>query len=421
MSDETANRPRLSIWLAMIMPGLLTAATGVGAGDLATAGLVGSRLGLTILWAVPVGAFLKFVLTEGLTRWQLATNMTVLEGAMAQWRGAVRLLFPLYLIPWSFFVGSALISACGVTMQAILPLFDNPVHGKIVYGILQSLLGLFLVRLGGFKLFEKVMAVCIGVMFVTVVITAAMVAPDWGEVMAGTLLPRVPEAEGAIRHTIALMGGVGGTLTILCYGYWIREEKRQGIEQLRTCRIDIAVGYAATALFGLAMVILGNQIPAQGKGAMLVVNLAECLRQQVGPVGRILFLVGAWGAVFSSLLGVWQSVPYIFADFCGMWQRRDEPTPVATDSRAYRLYLYAIAIVPLLGLAVKFSRIQLLYAFIGAGFMPLLAVVLLFLNGKAKLVGMNNRNRVPTTLVLIATLVFFAAAGWLAILEKIHK
>jgi hypothetical protein len=34
---------------------------------------------------------------------------------------------------------------------------------------------------------------------------------------------------------------------------------------------------------------------------------------------------------------------------------------------------------------------------------------------------MNNRNRVPTTLVLIATLVFFAAAGWLAILEKIHK
>jgi len=34
----------------------------------------------------------------------------------------------------------------------------------------------------------------------------------------------------------------------------------------------------------------------------------------VGPAARWAFLVGAWGAVFSSLLGVWQSVPYLFAD-----------------------------------------------------------------------------------------------------------
>ena len=51
----------------MIGPGLLVAATGVGAGDLATASIAGSKLGVTILWAVLLGAFLKFVLTEGLT------------------------------------------------------------------------------------------------------------------------------------------------------------------------------------------------------------------------------------------------------------------------------------------------------------------------------------------------------------------
>jgi hypothetical protein len=51
------------------------------------------------------------------------------------------------------------------------------------------------------------------------------------------------------------MGGVGGTVTVLCYGYWIREENRQGAEDLRVCRIDLAVGYLMTALFGMAMVI----------------------------------------------------------------------------------------------------------------------------------------------------------------------
>ena len=41
--------------LAAIGPGILVAATGVGASDLATAALTGTRLGLAILWAVVVG------------------------------------------------------------------------------------------------------------------------------------------------------------------------------------------------------------------------------------------------------------------------------------------------------------------------------------------------------------------------------
>ena len=65
---------------SLVGPGVLVAATGVGAGDLATAGFVGSQLGVKVLWAILVGAFFKFVLTEGLMRWQLATGKTLLEG-----------------------------------------------------------------------------------------------------------------------------------------------------------------------------------------------------------------------------------------------------------------------------------------------------------------------------------------------------
>ncbi len=407
------ERPsRLGLWLAIVMPGILTAATGVGAGDLATASLVGSHLGLAILWSVPLGAFLKYVLTEGLTRWQLTTGTTLLEGVMDQWRPVVRLLFPLYLLPWTFFVGAALVSACGVTMQAICPLFADPVHGKIVYGILHSLLGFALVRLGGFRLFEKVMGACVALMFVTVLLNAALVEPDWLAVLKGSVVPLVPAKEGSMRLVVALMGGVGGTLTILCYGYWIREEGRTQREQLRTCRIDIAVGYAATALFGMGMVVLGSHLPAQGKGAALVVNLAHCLEEQTGSVGRWLFLAGAWAAVFSSLLGVWQSVPYIYADFLRLWHHRTNPPPVSTASRTYRTCLAAITLVPLLGLAVNFKAIQLLYAFVGACFMPLLAVVLLLLNGQTRLVGREGRNRPLTVALLLAIVGFFLLVGW---------
>ena len=114
------------------------------------------------------------------------------------------------------------------------------------------------------------------------------------------------------------MGGVGGTVTILCYGYWIREEGRESVQALGACRIDLAVAYAMTGLFGLAMVVIGSELPpAPGKGVALIANLADVLRMQLGamgPAARWAFLIGAWAAVFSSLLGVWQSVPYLYAD-----------------------------------------------------------------------------------------------------------
>ena len=54
--------------LLIIGPGLLVAATGVGAGDLATGAFTGNQLGVAVLWAVVLGAVLKFVVNEGLAR-----------------------------------------------------------------------------------------------------------------------------------------------------------------------------------------------------------------------------------------------------------------------------------------------------------------------------------------------------------------
>lgn len=389
--------------LRILGPGLLVAATGVGAGDLATGAFSGQKLGVAILWAVLVGAFLKFVLTEGLARYQIATGKTLLEGALGGTPRALRFLFLLYLLPWTWFVGSALISACGVATHALLPLFEIAADGKVWFGIACSMLGLVLVLCGGYRLFEKIMRVCIGVMCVTTCVTAAMLAKDWGAIARGLTVPRIPD--GGLDWTLALIGGVGGTLTILCYGYWIREEGRDRPEDLRLCRIDLGVGYLVTALFGIAIVILGDQIQVDGKGAGLIVALGDRLGETLGPFARIAFLLGAFGAVFSSLLGVWQSVPYVFADF---WQiaRHDRTGVVDTKSAPYRWYLFAIAFVPLLGLQFSFKEVQQAYAILGAAFLPLTAAVLLWLNGRR--VAAAWRNRPLTTVVLFATLAFFA-------------
>jgi Mn2+/Fe2+ NRAMP family transporter len=403
-------------WWTVLGPGLLVAATGIGAGDLATASFTGSILGTAILWAAVVGAFLKYVVTEGLARWQLATGDTLLEGVVRRIGRPVGWFFLPYLVIWSFFVASALMSACGVTLHAMIPLFDDPVHGKVVFGALASLVGLGLVLLGGYALFDKVMRVCIGVMFVTVIVTAALLWPGTGQVLKGLVVPVIPDAGGqGLSWTVALMGGIGGTLTVLCYGYWIREEGRTGADFLKTCRIDLAAGYVITALFGVAMVIIGSTIEIEGRGATLLVRLSDQLVEPLGQAGKWLFLVGAAGAVFSSLLGVWQAVPYLFADTLGLLREDGKAradAAIDTRSPAYRGYLFALAIVPMAGLFWSFQEIQKLYAVIGATFIPLLAIALLVLNGRADWVGERFRNRPATVVVLLATLAFFVWIGW---------
>jgi len=401
--------------LTLIIPGILVAATGVGAGDLATASLTGSQLGLAVLWAVVVGGFLKFILTEGLARWQLVTGETFLEGVAHRFGMMVGWLFLPYLFLWSFFVGSALMSACGVTLHAIAPLFDTAADGKIFWGIVSSVVGLAMVWTGGFRLFEKVMGVCIGLMFISVIVTAILLWPGTREVVSGLVIPTIPDKSGeGIAWTVALIGGIGGTLTMLSYGYWIREKGRVAADAIKVCRIDLAAGYSVTILFGLAMVMIGSTIEIEGEGAGLLVALADRLEAPLGSGGRWMFLIGAFGAVFSSLLGVWQAVPYLFADIWRLFLKRSgqAETCVHANSSPYQIYLVALALIPMAGLFMGFKEVQKLYAVIGAAFIPLVAVALLILNCRRAWMG-QYRNRPLTVVALLATILFFGYIAWM--------
>lgn len=412
------RRARVSLF-AIIGPGILVAATGVGAGDLATGAFSGARLGLAILWLVLLGAFLKFLLSEGLARYQLGTGRTLLEGAALRFGLPVRAFFLIYLLVWSYFVGAAMMSACGVCLHAMLPLVDAPTD-KIIYGVGHSAVALVLLRFIRFRTFERLMKGLITILFVVVIATAIAARPPLGELFSGLFVPRIPDLSGqGLSWSVAMMGGVGGTLTVLCYGYWIREEGRASWRDLGTCRVDLLFGYLATALFGVAMVIIGSRLGAMsGSGANLIVSLAAGVERELpwfGAAGRWAFLIGAWCAVFSSLLGVWQSVPYLFADFVsvrGDSRSQDARPAVSTRSRPYVLFQVGLAILPCAGLFTRFDLAQKLYAVTGALFIPMLAVVLLLMNGRSGPLSPERQNSWLTVVLLWGAVLLFLWFGW---------
>ncbi len=78
----------------------------------------------------------------------------------------------------------------------------------------------------------------------------------------------------------------------------------------RSARLPHRSGGRATpvvALFGIFMIIVGQSVQVEGEGTGMLIVLSDRLGEELGPVGKWLFLIGTIGTVFSSLLGVWQA------------------------------------------------------------------------------------------------------------------
>ncbi len=385
-----------------IGPGLVIAATGLGAGDLVAASVAGAKYGTTILWAAVLGAIMKFAMNEGLARWQLATGSTLLEGWVQRLPRFVSIYFFIYLLLWTFVVAAALIAATGLAAHALFPGLSLE-----TWGVLHSLLAAALVVIGRYRALEALMKVFMALMMVVVLVCAVLVAPDLSEIVRG-LVPSRPD--GSLVFILGVIGGVGGSVTLLCYGYWIRERNWTTPDDLVRTRRDLAVAYILTGLFGIAIMIVSAGLhPETVTGPKMALAVASQLEAVVGPFGKWCFLVGFWAAVFSSMLGVWQGVPYLFADFVQQHTHPDETLrPIDTRSGAYRGYLVYIAIPPMIMLLFgKPVWLILTYAVAGAFFMPLLGALLLIMNNRRDWVH-DLRNGPAMNLVLLVSVAVFA-------------
>lgn len=415
MLELTMAKSKKKNVLKTLGPGIVIAATGVGAGDMIAASVAGAKYGTVILWAAVLGAVLKYFMNEGIARWQLATGTTILQGWIHKFHTAVSIYFVGYLFIWGFIVAGALISACGLAAHAIFPSLS-----VAAWGIIHSLLAVILVFFGSYKLVERLMKFFIGMMFIVVFVSAVLTHPDWWAIFKSLIIPRLPA--GSAKFIIGVIGGVGGSVTLLSYGYWIREKKWIGKNFSRTVKTDLIAAYVLTGLFGIAIMIIAAGVkPEVITGSKMVIALADRLGSAAGPVGKWIFLIGFWGAVFSSMLGVWQGVPYLFCDTVQVYKNKNfniSETKIDVRSPYYRFFLFYLAIPPLLLLfSGKPVWVVVIYSIIGAFFMPFLAALLLIMNNKISWVK-DFKNNLLINLMLLFALTLFA---YLSITEIIRK
>ncbi|NEB39947.1 Nramp family divalent metal transporter [Streptomyces sp. SID14515] len=402
-TGEPASRPRKSSW-KYIGPGIVVAATGVGAGDLVATLIAGSKFGYTLMWAAVIGCLVKISLAEAAGRWHLATGRTLFDGwrSLGSW---TTVYFAIYVVIWGFVYGATAMSSSALPIVALFP--DGP--GLKFWAIVTGLIGLAFVWFNRYAVFEKVMTVLIGIMFVVVVYVAARVVPDVGASFAG-LAPVLPD--GSLLYTLGLIGGVGGTITMAAYGYWVNAKGWSNSSWMKVMRLDNRVAYITTGVFVVAMLIVGAELLHASQVALTsgdrgLIDLGKVLEDRFGAGTAKLFLVGFFATSFSSLIGVWHGVSLMFADFVERFRAPAGPAasdapagPAASDASAaseeeqagpavtdrqqrslpFRAYLLWLTFPPmaLLWLDEPFGLV-IAYGVLGAFFMPFLAVTLLWL------------------------------------------
>lgn len=363
----------------LIGPGIVVAVTGVGAGDLVATLIAGAQYGYALMWAAVAGCILKIALAEATGRYHLATGSTMLQG----WRSLGRWTswyFGIYIVLWGFVYGGTAMSATALPLAALFP----DVLPFWAWGGLTGMIGAAFVLLNRYAIFETVMKIFIAIMFIVVVGLAILVGPDVGAALKG-LVPTLPA--GSAIYTLGLIGGVGGTITLAAYGYWVNAKGWRTPAWISMMRLDNQVAYVMTGIFVIAMMIVGAELlyAAQislSRGDRGLLDLGEVLAERFGPVVATVFLMGFAATTFSSLLGVWHGVSLLFADFVRNL-RGPAPEGTRTDletTKAFRFYVLWLTFPPMLLLLLgrPFALI-IAYGAFGAFFMPFLALTLMWL------------------------------------------
>jgi Mn2+/Fe2+ NRAMP family transporter len=224
---------------------------------------------------------------------------------------------------------------------------------------------------------------------------------------------------------LGLIGGVGGTITMAAYGYWVSAKNWNGIGWLPVMRLDNAVGYIMTGIFVVSMLVIGaamlagQDLTADDTGLL---SLGTALEDSYGDWARILFLVGFLAVTTSSLLGVWNGVSLLFADWTrtvqlphgkdiaiGHEAPRSEvyANAVAEKSIPFRFYLVWLTVPPMaLLLFDQPFQLTLIYGVLGAAFMPFLGVTLMILLNSRRVSGAGRSGWLSNALLAGSSVLF---------------
>ncbi len=383
---------RLRNFWSCLGPGVLLAATSIGASHLVLAPRAGMLHGAALLWVVLVAHLIKYPAFDLGPRYAMATGESLLAGyarVPGPWRWPL-LLFVLFTLAQGVGVAVAVVSIAAsvltVGFGAAFPTWwtDMGLSPLAFWGIVVATAAYVLLVVGrypGMDLINRIMMLVLAAL----TLAAFVAKPPPVGAFAHLVLPALPA--GSLVLAVALLGWMPTGIDVsIWHSMWAQEKRGRWAAcaadgtadktfLTRAAMLDLRVGYGLSIFLGVVFYLLGTYLTAEGKppdGAGVAAAISEVYVDVLGGWAFPLFMLAGFFAMFSTCYIVMDGFPRSLAEALRLLspKRRDRPGPWAAP---YWIFLTAIwfIVVPILILVPKPMMLTKIAAIMGFAVAPL--------------------------------------------------
>ncbi|MDQ0218118.1 Mn2+/Fe2+ transporter [Peribacillus cavernae] len=390
-------------------PGIIAVLSWLGAGDLVNASISGANYGYALMWVLALSLLIRFVITNIMSRYQLCNNegLTILEGFTKLHR-----FYPYFLGAYALIMAhlfnSYMIKGVGEVFAWLFH-FGHP----FMWSIIAVLTGVFVIGKDIYNSIENLMKVLLAIMTFSFIGLAIWSTPDVGGILKGTIGFSIPKDEGfygAFLMAVSLTGAVAGSIANFLYPYFMKDKGWISPIHKRLQRNDLLFAIIMAIVINLSIWIVGAEIlRPNGIQVNTIGDLADALSLHLGYVGSLIFYLGVFGALYSSIIGFAAGFPKLIIDSIHKIkpERREKFGEKLENDPWFKWFSLFILISPLIWSvpgAPGFVSLVVFVNILSVVGLPVISVGLLILSNQKKLLGKYTNNWFENILLTATTI-----------------
>ena len=406
------GRYRLLMFLAVVGPGIITAAADNDAGGIITYTQAGARYRYDLLWVI-------VVITVALAMIQ---EMCARMGVVTQ-KGLGELIRENFGVKWTMFaLGALLVANLATTVAEFagiavsLEILGLPRH--LTVPVAAVVIWILVVK-GTFKVVEKVF-LALTVLYVTYIVSGILAHPNWAEVFRNVYHPEFKPVNASPQFLFLAIAVIGTTITPWMQFFLQATVVDKGIrvDDYGYQKLDVFVGSLMTDVVSFFIIVAAAaMIYDVHRGPVSINNAAEAaaaLRPVAHGFAEKLFAIGLLGASTLAAAVVPLSTAYTYSEAFG-WEigvsRKLSEAPVFYSVYTFSiLFGVAIVLLPSVHLVNTMINAQAVNGIL----LPVILIFMLKLINRKDVMGNYTNSRFYNAAVwAMAAALILMTAGWL--------
>ncbi|MGB3184255.1 MAG: Nramp family divalent metal transporter [Ornithinimicrobium sp.] len=326
MSEATSQqapsgRPKgIGARLKNLGPGLIVAAAFIGPGTVTTASVAGAEYGFALLWAIVFSVLAAMVLQEMSARLGVVSREGLGEALRTTFENPALKILAIILVIGAITVGTAAFEGGNLTGAALAldAVFSG---GTAIWAVLVAILAAGLLATGSYRTVERVLVWLVVAMGVVFMVTAMMVTPSIGDLVAG-LVPSVPN--GSVLTIMALIGTTVVPYNLFLHAASVQDKWGEDVptdEAVAEAKLDTRLSVGLGGLVTIAVLTTAAAaLFSSGTGVTSAADMAKALEPLLGASGEYFFAFGLLAAGVTSSVTAPLAAAYATAGAFG-WKR----------------------------------------------------------------------------------------------------